>query len=234
MDSTRLGYQTLKKDTFMRATSGSVMRSDLYKRALLLAKITVFYNLLEGIVSVFFGMEDETLSLFGFGIDSFVEVISGTGIWHMVRRINHQPADNTDAFERKALQITGSAFYLLTVGLTLTAAINLYSGHCPETTFWGVVISLVSIATMWALIHFKMNVGRQLKSDAIIADAGCTRTCLYLSFVLLAASVGYELTGIGGLDSLGAIAIAVFSFKEGREAFEKAQGKPCSCCCHSE
>lgn len=217
----------------MRAISGPVIRSDLYNQALLLAKVTVFYNLLEGIVAVFFGMEDETLSLFGFGIDSFVEVISGIGIWHMVRRINHQPADNPDAFERRALQITGSAFCLLAVGLTLTAALNLYSGHQPETTFWGVVISLVSIATMWALIHFKMNVGRQLKSDAIIADAGCTRTCLYLSFVLLAASVGYELTGIGGLDSLGAIAIAVFSFKEGREAFEKAQGKPCSCCCHS-
>ena len=41
----------------------------------------VFYNLLEGLVSVFLGLEDETLSLLGFGIDSFVEVISGIGIW---------------------------------------------------------------------------------------------------------------------------------------------------------
>jgi divalent metal cation (Fe/Co/Zn/Cd) transporter len=220
-----------EKDKLMQATSGPAIKGQFYQRALVLAKITIFYNLLEGIVSVSFGMEDETLSLFGFGIDSFVEVISGIGIWHMIRRIKHQPADSPDAFERRALQITGSALYLLDLGLVLTSAVNLYSGHRPKTTFWGVVISLVSIATMWALIHFKMKVGRQLNSDAIIADAGCAKTCLYLSFVLLAASAGYEITGIGGLDSLGAIAIAVFAYREGREAFEKAQGKLCLCCC---
>ena len=62
-----------------------------YKRASLLAQITIFYNLIEGMVSVFFGVADETLSLFGFGIDSFVEVLSGIGIWNMVRRMKYNP-----------------------------------------------------------------------------------------------------------------------------------------------
>jgi divalent metal cation (Fe/Co/Zn/Cd) transporter len=85
---------------------------------------------------------------------------------------------------------------------------------------------------MWALIHYKVKVGRGLGSAAILADANCTKTCLYLSFVLLVASAGYELTGIGGLDALGAAAIAVFAFREGREAFEKAAGETCCCDCH--
>jgi predicted Co/Zn/Cd cation transporter (cation efflux family) len=206
-----------------------VTRDRLLKRALLLARLTVFYNLAEGVVAVLFGLEDETLSLFGFGLDSFVEVISGIGIWHMVRRMQDQTPLNTDAFERNALRITGSAFYLLTIGLILTAAVDLYQGHRPETTFWGIVIAMISIVTMAALIHFKKKVGRQLQSDAIIADANCTRACLYLSFVLLAASAGYAVTGIGGLDSIGAVAIALFAFREGKEAFEKARGKACSC-----
>lgn len=201
----------------------------LYATALLLARITVFYNIAEGMVSVFFGIADETLSLFGFGLDSFVEVISGIGIWHMISRMMRQPESNPDAFERTALRITGSAFYVLAAGLVATAAINLYTGQRPETTFWGIVISIISIFTMWLLIHFKLKVGRALQSDAIIADANCTRTCLYLSLVLLISSLGYELTGIGWFDSLGAIAIAVFSFREGKESFEKAQGKSCSC-----
>jgi divalent metal cation (Fe/Co/Zn/Cd) transporter len=204
-------------------------RTRLYKQALLLARITVFYNIIEGLVSVGFGIDDETLALFGFGVDSFVEVISGIGIWHMIRRINTQTSGNPDAFEQTALRITGGAFYLLTVGLVLSAGVNLYGGHHPETTFWGIVISLVSILTMGALIYFKMRVGRALASDAIIADANCTKTCLYLSFILLGASLGYELTGMGGLDAIGALAIAVFSFREGKEAFEKAEGKSCSC-----
>ncbi|MFZ0131294.1 MAG: cation transporter [Desulfobacterales bacterium] len=204
-------------------------RDGLFKTAILLSQITVFYNLIEGLVSVFLGLEDETLSLLGFGIDSFVEVISGIGIWHMVHRMTRDVSGNVDPFERRALRITGGGFYLLTLGLVSTAAVNLVRGHRPETTFWGIVISLVSIITMGFLIRFKMRVGRQLHSDAIIADANCTKACLYLSFVLLAASAGYAATGIGGLDSLGAIAIAVFAFREGREAFDKARGKPCSC-----
>jgi len=206
-------------------------RTRLYKQALLLAKITVLYNIIEGLVSIGFGIDDETLALFGFGVDSFVEVISGIGIWHMIRRINTLASGNPDEFEQTALRITGGAFYLLTIGLILLAGVNLYGGHRPETTFWGIVISLISILTMGALIHYKLKVGRALASDAIIADANCTKTCLYLSFILLAASLGYEITGIGGLDAIGALAIAVFSFREGREAFEKAQGKACSCGC---
>lgn len=214
------------------ATSSSeVTRVKLkqYKRASLLARITIFYNLIEGMVSVFFGAADGTLSLLGFGIDSFVEVLSGIGIWIMVRRMLRNPDANPDPFEKKALQITGTAFYILGAGLLVTAAVNLYQGHRPETTFWGIVIAVISIFTMWALIHFKTKVGRELDSEAILEDANCTKACLYLSFVLLLASVGFELTGIGGIDSVGAILIAVFAFREGRESFEKAHGTACHC-----
>ncbi len=204
-------------------------RKGLYKHALILAQITVLYNIIEGIVSIAFAIDDETLSLFGFGVDSFVEVISGIGIWHMIKRINALQISDPDLFEKTALKITGSAFYLLTVGLVFSAGINLYMGHHPETTFWGIVISLISIVTMWVLIYFKLQVGKALNSDAIIADANCTKTCLYLSFVLLAASLGYELTGFGGLDAIGAGVIAIFAYNEGKEAFKKAEGKSCSC-----
>jgi hypothetical protein len=180
-------------------------------------------------VSVFFGVADETLSLFGFGIDSFVEVLSGIGIWNMVRRMRHDLEADPGPFEKKALQITGTAFYILAVGLVITAGFNLYQGHRPETTFWGIVIAAISIFTMWVLIYFKVKVGRQLNSDAILEDANCTKACLYLSFTLLLVSVGFELTGIGGIDSVGAIIIAIFSFREGRESFQKAGGESCHC-----
>jgi divalent metal cation (Fe/Co/Zn/Cd) transporter len=206
----------------------------LYQQAGWLAWITIYYNLLEGGVSVFFGIQDETLSLFGFGLDSFVEVVSGIGVWHMVRRLRQSTDGNPDRFEQRALKITGTAFYVLTVGLTLSALYNIYSGHRPETTFWGIVISLISIGSMWALIHFKVKVGKALNSQAILADAGCTRTCMVLSGVLLAASLVYELTGFGWADSLGSIFIAWLSFREGREAFQKAAGLGCGCGCCCE
>ncbi len=83
---------------------------------------------------------------------------------------------------------------------------------------------------MWTLIRYKVKVGKKLNSPAIIADANCTRACLYLSVALLLASAGYKLTGIGGLDSFGAIVIAGLSLREGRESFQKARGiNVCTC-----
>lgn len=209
--------------------------ASLYGIASILAIITIVYNVLEGAVSVYFGLDDDTLSLFGFGLDSFVEVISGIGIWHMIKRIQDQPERDPDRFERTALGVTGVAFYLLSAGLTMGALLNLYQGHKPETTVWGIVIAAISISVMWILIHYKVKVGRQLRSDAILADANCSRVCLWLSCILLIASAGYELTGIGGIDAAGAVLIALLSLREGREAWEKARGGTCHCCgCEDE
>jgi divalent metal cation (Fe/Co/Zn/Cd) transporter len=81
---------------------------------------------------------------------------------------------------------------------------------------------------MWLLILYKVKVGKQLNSEAILSDAACTRACLQLSIVLLIASVGYEITHIGGIDSGGTFVIAWICYREGKEAFEKAKAKSLS------
>jgi len=203
----------------------------LYAWASTLAFITIFYNIAEGIVSVYFGLKDESMSLFGFGLDSFVEVVSGIGIWHMLYRIRQNGNEAPDQFEQRTLRITGTAFYVLFAGLVLTSVVDLYRGHKPESAFWGMVISLLSILSMWALVRAKVRVGNELNSPAILADAACTRTCMQLSVVLLIASAGYRLTDIGGLDSLGALVIGGLCFREGKEAFEKASSGLFACTC---
>jgi divalent metal cation (Fe/Co/Zn/Cd) transporter len=207
-----------------------VQSKSFYVWATALSLVTIFWNMAEGLVSVFFGFKGGTVSLFGFGVDSFVEVISGIGIWHMIRRMRQNKNENPDSFEKNALKVTGTSFYILTVGLAITALVNLYEGYKPKTTFWGIIVAVISILAMWGLIHYKVKISKRFNSRALLADAACSRTCLYLSAILLVASVAYEATGIGLLDSLGALGIAVFSFKEGREAFDKAKGESCSCC----
>lgn len=202
----------------------------LYTIALWLAIFTISYNLVEGIIAIWFGYEDETLTLFGFGVDSFIELISGIGILHMVLRIRKDPTANRDAFERTALRVTGFAFYTLVAGLLVSAGVVLYTGQKPETTFWGVVISLVSILVMLILIYGKIKIGKQLNSEPILADANCTKVCIYMSVILLISSGIYELTHLPYIDAAGTLGLAWFSFQEGRECFEKAASdKYCSC-----
>ncbi len=200
-----------------------------WQYALWLALFTIFYNMAEGLVSVYFGAQDETLTLFGFGVDSFIEVLSGIGILAMVIRIRRDTEAPRSDFERTALRITGFSFYLLSLGLAATAVYNIITGHKPTTTLPGLVISLISLAVMWALVMAKRRVGHALDSAPILADANCTLVCIYMSVVLLAASIIYQFTGVGFIDSLGAIGLIYFSVNEGKESFEKARSLTDDC-----
>lgn len=209
----------------------NVKENKLLNTALILSIFTIVYNIAEGLISIFFGLEDETLALLGFGVDSFVEVISGIGIAHMIFRMKRSSVEQRDGFERTALKITGSSFYLLAAGLLTGSVINLINNSSPVTTLAGVIISIVSLGTMYFLMNSKLKVGKSLNSEAIIADANCTKACFHLSIVLLASSALYELFQIGYFDVLGSIGIAYFAFKEGKESFEKAKSQSLSCGC---
>ena len=204
--------------------------------ALWLSIVTIIYNIIEGLVSVYFGSTDDTLVLLGFGVDSFVEVISGIGILHMVMRMQRSEIKDFDKFERLALRITGVAFMLLAAGLVLGSVLKIIQQSKPETTLAGIIIAVVSILSMYFLMYYKLKTGRALNSEAIIADAHCTRTCLYLSFILLGSSVLYELFKINYIDVAGSMGIAWYAFSEGRESLEKARKNQlaCHCCenCH--
>jgi divalent metal cation (Fe/Co/Zn/Cd) transporter len=202
----------------------------LYKVAFGLAVFTIVYNIVEGVISTYLGFEDESLALFGFGSDSFIEVVSGLGIAHMILRIRNNPNSNRGDFERTALKITGFAFYVLVFGLVITSIYNIWTGNKPLTTFWGVVISIVSILVMWILVVQKRKVGNQLNSAPILADANCTMVCVYMSIILLVSSGIYELFGISYIDSIGTLGLSYFAFKEGKECFEKAKSDK-HCCC---
>ena len=137
-----------KNQTEINNSTDSKSFKGLVSFALLLSVITILYNIAEGLISIFFGLNDETLALFGFGLDSFVEVISGIGILHMIIRMKRNPISERDRFERTALKITGLSFYLLCAGLILASVLLIINDVKPDTTMVGIVISLISMLTM--------------------------------------------------------------------------------------
>lgn len=202
----------------------STAEQKLYNRAFALSMFTIFYNAVEGLVSIYLGYQDETLALMGFGVDSFIEILSGLGIAIMIIRINKHQKSEQSNFERTALKITGIAFYLLSIGLLAGIILNLITKHKPETTIWGVIISLISILVMTWLTYAKKKTGKKLNSEPILADANCTKVCVYMSVVLLVSSLIYELTGFAYADMIGSAGLIYFSVSEGKEALEKAKG----------
>jgi divalent metal cation (Fe/Co/Zn/Cd) transporter len=199
------------------------------RKIFIISVVTVVYNILEGLFAIYFGLKDETLTLFGFGIDSFIETISATGILYMVYHMKTGHDESNRRFEKLALRITGWCFYLLSAGLVAGVVINLAGHRHPESTLAGLVISSVSIVFMIYLVWIKRRLGHRLHSPAIIADAGCSLVCIYMSMVLLFSSGIFALFHLGFIDALGSLGLAFFSFREGREALENARTGQCNC-----
>lgn len=197
----------------------------LYKRTFQLSLFTIIYNIIEGSFSMFMGYEDQTLTLFGFGIDSFIEVMSGIGISVMIYRMKQNTNSLKNRFEINALKITGTSFYILSAGLLSGVIINIATAHKPESTFRGIIISIISIVVMTWLMLAKKNVGKQLNSEPILSDSNCTKICVYMSVILLFASLIYEFTGFIYADAIGTLGLIYLSVNEGLEAFEKAKAK---------
>jgi divalent metal cation (Fe/Co/Zn/Cd) transporter len=147
----------------------------------------------------------------------------------MIIRIGQNPESSKNKFEINALRITGTAFYLLSAGLLTGTILNILNHHKPETTFWGIIISVISIIVMIWLMISKKKVGKLLNSAPVIADANCTKICVYMSVVLLVSSLLYEISGFIYADTIGTAGLIYFSISEGKEAFEKAKGKVCGC-----
>lgn len=205
--------------------------TNLYNRALLFASFIVCYNVVEGVVAMAVGYSDESLTLFGFGVDSFIEVASNLGVIYMIRRIKQNPLSSRAPFEGTALKITGYGFYALSLSLAVGIILSVIQHHKPLHTFWGIIISSISIGVMYYVATSQIKTGKTLNSTPIVADAQCTMVCIYMSIVLLLSSFIYQFTGFAYADAIGGAGLIYFSVKEGKEALEKSEGKECCDSC---
>jgi divalent metal cation (Fe/Co/Zn/Cd) transporter len=200
-------------------------RTAVVLRGRRLEYFTIAWNALEGVVAVVAGAIAGSISLVGFGIDSFIEVTSGSVLlWRMsVDAEVHRRELN----ERRALKIVGVCFLLLAAYIAYESALDLWSRRAPEHSIPGIVLACVSLLVMPLLSTAKRKVGRALGSAAMHADAKQTEFCTYLSAVLLAGLPLNMLFGLWWADPVAALIMVPIIAKEGIEGL---QGKACEEC----
>ena len=186
---------------------------------------TIAWNALEGLVAVVAGAIAGSISLVGFGIDSFIEVTSGAALlWRMsVDADVHQREGN----ERSALKIVGACFLALAAYIVYESATDLWSKSASEHSIPGIILACVSLIVMPLLSRAKRKVGRALGSAAMHADAKQTEFCTYLSAILLAGLLLNTLFGLWWADPVAAVVMVPIIAKEGIEGL---QGKACDEC----
>ena len=100
---------------------------------------TIAWNSLEGMVGVIAGLVAGSISLIGFGLDSFIEVTSGaTLLWRMSVDADLQ---NRERNERLSLRIVGICFIGLAIYIAYEALSDLIRRQAPEHSVPGIVLA---------------------------------------------------------------------------------------------
>ena len=174
---------------------------------------TIAWNSLEGIVAVVAGMIAGSISLVGFGADSFIEVTSGAALlWRM----------SIDAEERKrerieqiTLRIVGASFLVLAAYVGYEAVTNLMEKRAPEHSLAGIILACASLVVMPLLSRAKRRVAAHLKSAAMNADAKQTEFCTYLSAILLGGLLLNAVANLWWADPISGLIMVPIIAKEG-------------------
>src|SRR5467141_3469582 len=207
------------------AETASLERTAVVRRGRRLEYFTIAWNAMEGLVAVIAGVVAGSISLVGFGIDSFIEVTSGSVLlWRMSVDAEVQ---RRELNERRALRTVGVCFLLLTAYIAYESVLDLWSRRAPERRIPGIVLACVSLAVMPLLSRAKRKVWRALGSAAMRADAKQTEYCTYQSAMLLAGLLLNAVFGLWWADPVAALIMVPIIAKEGIEGLK---GRACDEC----
>ena len=187
---------------------------------------TVVWNVLEGLIAVAAGVVAGSISLVGFGMDSFIEVTSGaTLLWRMSVDAN---VESRERNEKLSLRIVGTCFIALAIYIAYEAVSDLIRKTAPEQSIPGIALACVSLIVMPILSRAKVRVGNALGSAAMKADARQADFCVYLSVILLSGLLLNAALGWWWADPIAALIMAPIVAKEG------LQGIKGETCCSSQ
>lgn len=196
------------------------MDRQLHRRALLLSYFTVCYNVIEGILSLFAGSLVDSIALIGFGLDSFVESLSGIiVIWRFTLHGKVSDEEEEEA-ERKAARFIGYTFFMLAAYVLYESAKKIYLQEIPGPSLFGIILAIISLVAMPVLFYLKYRLGKAIGSRSLVADSKETLACSFLSLALLVGLGLNYLFGIWQADPIIGLIIAGFLIREGKETLE--------------
>lgn len=189
---------------------------ELNRRALLLSYFTVVYNILEGIVSIFAGLlAGGSIALIGFGMDSFVESLSGSVMIWRFRKYGKISEEEEEKVERRATKLIAYTFFILGAYILYESVKKLYLHEPSEPSLLGIIIAIVSIIVMPVLFYAKYKTGKSIGSRSLVADSKETLACVFLSAALLIGLGLNYLYGLWQADPIVGLIIVILLVKEG-------------------
>lgn len=189
--------------------------------ALNLSYFTVAYNFIEGLLSILAGLLSGSIALVGFGLDSFIESLSGSVMIWRFYESRHFSDEEHERREKLAIKLISYSFFVFGAYVLYESVKKLYFVEAPEPSIFGIIIALVSIIVMPILYRQKQKVGKTIASSSLLADSKQTLACVFLSVALLLGLLLNYLFGIWWADPIVGFFIVFLLFKEGYNTYKE-------------
>lgn len=198
-------------------------QENLFRKGLVLEYFTVGYNIAEAALSIIFGRMAHSIALVGFGLDSIVESLSGLILIWRLRKHGRLSEKEEERIEQRAMRFVAVTFFVLGIYVLYQSLRKLVVKEISDPSLPGIIIAAVSLVVMPLLTWQKLQVGRQIQSRALVADAKETLACAFLSMALLLGLGGNFLFGFWQADPIAGLFITGFLFREGWENWEESR-----------
>jgi divalent metal cation (Fe/Co/Zn/Cd) transporter len=196
-------------------------------------RVTVGWMAVEAAVAIGAGILAHSVLLTAFGIDSVLELVSGTALlWRLTTEARGASLARVERAENRAAWIAGIGLVLLVAYIVVTSGLALWTRNAPDHSVVGIALAVAALILMPILVVKKRAVAARIDSAALRADAACSLTCAYMAATLL-VGLGLEAAfGWWWADPVAALALLFWIVPEAREAIENARTgqAACSCC----
>jgi divalent metal cation (Fe/Co/Zn/Cd) transporter len=203
---------------------------DWRRIGLWLVGATMAYNVAEGVVALWAGIQAGSIALVGFGLDSFIECAAAAALfWRLGVEARGADPETVERSERRVQRFVGGTFLVLTLYVLLQAGWTLWNRHTVEESVIGIVLAGVSLVVMPLVSWGKLHAAQAIGSDALRSEAMETLACSYLSLTLLLGLVANAVAGWWLADPIAALLMVPWLVKEGMEGIRGENGEG-GCC----
>jgi divalent metal cation (Fe/Co/Zn/Cd) transporter len=190
------------------------------RRARALSWVSLVWMTFEGAAGLFAGVVAGSIALIGWALSSGVEgLASAIVIWRFTGS-----RTLSETAERRAQKAVAVSFWLLAPYVAVESAHRLLTGGRPETSAFGIGVTVASLVVMPILGRAKHRLGADLGSGATAGEGDQNLLCAYLAGAVLAGLVATTWFGWWWLDPLIGLAVGAVAVREGLTAWH---GKDC-------
>jgi divalent metal cation (Fe/Co/Zn/Cd) transporter len=205
---------------------------DWRRIGLWLVAATMAYNVLEGVLAVWTGLNARSIALVGFGLDSFIECAAAAALfWRLGLEARGADSERIERSERRVHRFVGGTFLTLALYVLIQAGWTLWHQEAVSESRIGIVLAVASLIVMPLVSWGKFHVANAVSSAALRAEAKETLACSWLSLTLLLGLVANALAGWWWADPITALLMMPWLVKEG---IEGVRGEHCEAGCSEE